>query len=92
MRTAQLISHALRNTKYALLVTHYFSPTMTDLNFCPRCAHALEDQLKFGRLRRVCPNCGFIFFRAMASGIDSFRERLITGRIFMGLRNSAWNG
>ncbi len=36
---------------------------MTDLNFCPRCAHALEDQMKFGRMRRVCPACGFIFFR-----------------------------
>ena len=35
---------------------------MTDLNFCPRCSHALENQFKFGRTRRVCPNCGFIFF------------------------------
>jgi 8-oxo-dGTP diphosphatase len=36
---------------------------MNDLNFCPRCAHALEDQFKFGRMRRVCPACGFIFFQ-----------------------------
>jgi len=34
-----------------------------EMNFCPRCAHALEDQEKFGRMRRVCPACGFIFFR-----------------------------
>ena len=33
------------------------------MNFCPRCAHELEDQERFGRMRRVCPSCGFIFFR-----------------------------
>lgn len=34
-----------------------------EMNFCPRCAHELEDQERFGRMRRVCPSCGFIFFR-----------------------------
>lgn len=49
---------------------------MTDLNFCPRCAHALEDQMKFGRLRRVCPSCGFIFFRdpKVAAAVLAERE------------------
>ncbi len=36
------------------------SPTM---NYCPVCAHPLEDRVVFGRERRVCPACGFIFFR-----------------------------
>lgn len=30
--------------------------------FCPRCGHALADVLKFGRMRRVCPNCDYIYF------------------------------
>jgi ADP-ribose pyrophosphatase YjhB (NUDIX family) len=49
---------------------------MADLNFCPRCAHALEDQMKFGRTRRVCPHCGFIFFRdpKVAAGVLAERE------------------
>jgi ADP-ribose pyrophosphatase YjhB (NUDIX family) len=34
-----------------------------EMNFCPRCAHALEDRHVFERVRRVCPSCGFIFFR-----------------------------
>jgi 8-oxo-dGTP diphosphatase len=33
-----------------------------EMTFCPRCAHPLEDQERFGRTRRVCPSCGFIFF------------------------------
>ena len=33
------------------------------MNFCPRCAHELEDQVAYGRVRRVCPSCGFVFFR-----------------------------
>ena len=31
--------------------------------YCPACGHELEDRKAFGRVRRVCPACGFIFFR-----------------------------
>ncbi len=34
-----------------------------EMNYCPRCGHALVDQVRFGRERRVCPACEFIFFR-----------------------------
>lgn len=34
-----------------------------ELNYCPRCANALEDRFVFERTRRVCPSCGFIFWR-----------------------------
>ncbi len=34
-----------------------------ELNFCPRCGHTLVDRQAFGRLRRVCPDCGLIVFR-----------------------------
>jgi ADP-ribose pyrophosphatase YjhB (NUDIX family) len=33
------------------------------MNYCPCCGHTLEDQARFGRMRRVCPACGFVFFR-----------------------------
>jgi ADP-ribose pyrophosphatase YjhB (NUDIX family) len=34
-----------------------------ELNYCPRCGHALEDAFVFGRERRVCPSCGLVVFR-----------------------------
>lgn len=33
------------------------------MNFCPSCGQPLADAVKFGKLRRVCPTCGFIHFR-----------------------------
>lgn len=36
---------------------------LLEMNYCPRCAQALEDRVVFGRMRRVCPACDFIFFR-----------------------------
>jgi 8-oxo-dGTP diphosphatase len=34
-----------------------------EMNYCPRCAHHLEDRYVFERTRRVCPSCDFIFWR-----------------------------
>ena len=34
-----------------------------ELNYCPRCSHALEDAFVFGRERRTCPSCGLVVFR-----------------------------
>ncbi len=34
-----------------------------DLNFCPRCSHALEEREAFGRIRRYCPACERVIFR-----------------------------
>jgi ADP-ribose pyrophosphatase YjhB (NUDIX family) len=36
---------------------------LLEMNYCPCCAHPLEDRFVFGRTRRVCSSCGFIFFR-----------------------------
>lgn len=33
------------------------------MNFCPRCGHPLKDAFKYGKIRRICNNCGFIHFR-----------------------------
>jgi 8-oxo-dGTP diphosphatase len=42
-----------------------------EMNYCPCCGHALIDKFVFGRVRRKCPNCGFIFFRdpKVAAGV-----------------------
>jgi ADP-ribose pyrophosphatase YjhB (NUDIX family) len=42
-----------------------------EMNYCPRCAHPLEDRFLFGRTRRACPGCGFIFFQdhKVATGV-----------------------
>ena len=34
-----------------------------ELNFCPNCGSPMADRFAFGRTRRVCSACGFIFFR-----------------------------
>lgn len=42
-----------------------------ELNYCPRCGHALEDREAFGRVRRFCPACEMIVFRdhKVAAGV-----------------------
>ncbi len=32
------------------------------VNFCQVCGHAMEDRVAYGKLRRVCPECGFVHF------------------------------
>ena len=42
-----------------------------ELNYCPRCGHALEDRETFGRARRYCPACDVTVFREhkVAAGV-----------------------
>lgn len=42
-----------------------------ELNYCPRCGHALEAKEAFGRVRRFCPSCRQIVFRdhKVAAGV-----------------------
>lgn len=35
---------------------------MPEINYCPRCGHALEHRQAFGRVRPVCPSCGRVHF------------------------------
>ncbi len=60
---------------------------LLEMNYCPRCAHALEDRIAFGRVRRVCPECGFVFFRehkvAAAAVIAQDGEVLLVRRTMM---------
>lgn len=34
----------------------------TEIKFCPRCATPVIHEERFGRVRPVCPNCGWIHF------------------------------
>jgi len=45
-------------------------------NYCLRCGRALEDRELFGRVRRACPDCGWIHFRSapVAAGSILFQE------------------
>jgi len=42
-----------------------------ELNYCPRCGHALQDREAFGRVRRFCPACERVIFRdhKVAAGV-----------------------
>jgi len=40
------------------------------MRYCPHCAHPLEDRVAYERLRRVCPACGYIHFRAPKVGVS----------------------
>ena len=55
-----------------------------EYNFCPGCAHPLEDRELFGRMRRACPRCGFIYFHepkvAVGVMIEDDRGRVLLVR------------
>lgn len=40
------------------------------MRHCPHCAHPLEETFAFDRMRRVCPACGFVHFRAPKVGVS----------------------
>lgn len=52
--------------------------------YCPRCAHALEERPFEGKLRRICPACGFIYFPdpkvAVVALIEAKRRVLLIRR------------
>ena len=63
------------------------------MNFCPRCGHALEDRLAFGRMRRACPDCGFVYFREpkVAAGVLVEREgKVLLVRRSVDPRKGSW--
>ncbi|MBC8449984.1 MAG: NUDIX hydrolase [Chloroflexi bacterium] len=53
-------------------------------NFCPACAHPLQDRERFGRTRRTCSRCGFVHFRepkvAVAVLVEDERGRVLLVR------------
>ncbi len=55
-------------------------------NFCQVCGHRLIDRLAHGKVRRVCPACGFTHFRdpkvAVAAFIEEHRRVLLVRRAY----------
>lgn len=65
-----------------------------ELNYCPRCGHALEDKDAFGRVRRVCPACELIVFRdhKVAAGVLVEREgKVLLVRRKLNPRQGMWS-
>ncbi|MCP4536054.1 MAG: NUDIX domain-containing protein [Chloroflexi bacterium] len=46
-----------------------------ELNYCPRCGHALEDRKAFGRVRRFCSACDRVVFRDLKVAAGVIVER-----------------
>jgi 8-oxo-dGTP diphosphatase len=64
-----------------------------ELNYCPRCGHALEDREAFGRTRRFCPACDRVVFRDLkvAAGVVVEREgKVLLARRRMQPRQGMW--
>jgi ADP-ribose pyrophosphatase YjhB (NUDIX family) len=53
--------------------------------FCPECGERLVEREKSGRLRKMCPACGFVEYRNPAVGV-AVVLRDEAGRVLMGRR------
>ena len=67
-----------------------------ELNYCPRCGHALEDREAFGRVRRFCPACELVIFRdhKVAAGVlveDEHEGKVLLVRRAAGPRQGFWS-
>ena len=65
-----------------------------ELNYCPRCGHALEDREAFGRVRRFCPACELVIFRdhKVAAGVLVAHEgQVLLVRRAAGPRQGFWS-
>jgi 8-oxo-dGTP diphosphatase len=63
------------------------SKLVMEARYCMRCGHAMEDHFVFGRVRRACPACGFVFFAPLKVGAGVLVER--EGRVLLGRRTVA---
>jgi 8-oxo-dGTP diphosphatase len=52
-----------------------------ELNFCPNCGAPMADRFVFGRIRRACTKCGFVFFREPKLAVGAVVER--EGRVLL---------
>ncbi len=52
-----------------------------ELNFCPNCGAPMADRFIFGRTRRGCPACGFVFFREPKLAVGALVEQ--DGRVLL---------
>ena len=45
------------------------------VSFCPRCGHRLSEKTAEGRSRRICEQCGYIFYQQLKVGAGVIIER-----------------
>lgn len=65
----------------------------SDYRFCPRCGQPLTQREAFGRLRSVCPACGFVHFRdpkVAAAVLLCDRERVLLVQRAVDPRRGYW--
>jgi 8-oxo-dGTP diphosphatase len=43
---------------------------LEDIQYCSRCSHEYEYREESGRLRPVCPSCGFIYYKNPSPGVS----------------------
>ena len=44
------------------------------MHFCPQCGHELEQREQGGRVRDVCPTCGFVYYHNPLPGVAAIVE------------------
>lgn len=67
--------------------------TRPPVNFCQVCGHAMTDKFAHGKLRRVCPACGFIHFADPKVAVVVFieqGERVLLVRRIMDPERGKW--
>jgi 8-oxo-dGTP diphosphatase len=57
---------------------------IASVRFCPRCGQPIAQQLKFGKMRPVCPACGYIHFDDPKVAVVVFVEQ--DGKVLLILR------
>lgn len=63
------------------------------VNFCQVCGHAMTDRVAYGKLRRVCPACGFVHFddpKVAAAVFIEHQARVLLVRRAMNPERGKW--
>lgn len=67
---------------------------MSDYRFCPKCGAELEQQVRHGAKRQVCPRCGFILYRNPIVGVAVLLtrgDRVLLSRRARGEYRGLWD-
>ena len=47
----------------------------SEVRYCPHCGHPVEEREAYGRIRPVCPACGYVHFRSPKLGVSILVEQ-----------------
>jgi 8-oxo-dGTP diphosphatase len=54
------------------------------IRFCPQCGHAITQEMRFGKVRPICPACGYVHFPDPKVAVVVFAVR--EGKVLLVLR------